>query len=150
MSKTTAVATLYSKTDAGNGQTALAFSADYNDERNKAWAKYTPGLGVQMTVLESVGEQFEQGKRYLLTFEDADVEPREIPEGYEPAENSNAKDHVLATLEVQFDKQGIDLGDGDSDDDPDLIGMADAVVEALLAAGVIIPEDLPRPAGFAS
>ncbi|NWL32965.1 hypothetical protein [Paenarthrobacter nitroguajacolicus] len=69
MGKTTAVATLYSKTDAGNGQTALAFCADYNDERNKEWAKYTPGLSVGMTVIESVGEQFEQGETYLLTFE---------------------------------------------------------------------------------
>lgn len=73
MSKTTAVATLYSKTDAGYGQTALAFSADYNDERNKEWAKYTPGLGVNMTVLDSVAEQFEQGGRYLLTFERAEA-----------------------------------------------------------------------------
>jgi hypothetical protein len=72
MSKTTAVATLSSKTDAGSGQTALAFHADYNDERNKEWAKYTPGLSVQMTVLDSVGEQFEQGGRYLLTFEKQD------------------------------------------------------------------------------
>lgn len=69
---TNAVATLYSKTDAGNGQTALAFNADYNDERNKEWAKYTPALSVGMTVLDSVGEQFEQGKRYLLTFEQVD------------------------------------------------------------------------------
>jgi len=73
MSKITAVASLYTKKDAGNGQTALAFGADYNDERNKEWAKYTPGLSVQMTVLDSVGEQFEQGGRYLLTFERADA-----------------------------------------------------------------------------
>jgi hypothetical protein len=69
MSKTTAVATLYSKSDAGLGQTALAFSADYNDERNKEWSKYTPALGVNMTVIDSVAERFEQGKTYLLTFE---------------------------------------------------------------------------------
>lgn len=72
MAKTTAVATLHSKTDAGSGQTSLGFSADYKDERNKAWAKYTPGLGVTMTVLDSVGEHFEQGARYLLTFEKAE------------------------------------------------------------------------------
>ena len=69
MSKTTAVATLHSKADAGLGQTTLGFSADYNDERNKEWAKYTPALGVTMTVLDSVAEGFEQGARYLLTFE---------------------------------------------------------------------------------
>lgn len=68
----TAVATLYSKADAGNGQTTLEFSADYADEPNKAWAKYTPGLGVQMTVIDPVAEQFEKGGRYLLTFEKQD------------------------------------------------------------------------------
>jgi len=69
MSKITAVATVYTKKDAGNGQTALVFGADYNDERNKAWAKYTPGLVLNMTVLDAVAEKFEQGGRYLLTFE---------------------------------------------------------------------------------
>lgn len=69
MSKTTAVATLQRKEDVGNEQTSLAFYADYNDERNKAWSKYTPALSVQMTVMDSVAEQFEQGQTYLLTFE---------------------------------------------------------------------------------
>jgi hypothetical protein len=72
MNKTTAVATLQRKEDVGNEQTSLAFYADYNDERNKEWAKYTPGLSVQMTVKDSVAEQFEQGGRYLLTFERAE------------------------------------------------------------------------------
>ena len=72
MSNTTAVATLNTKQDAGNGQVNLFFAADYNDERNKAWAKYTPGLSVNMGVTEEVAEQFEQGGRYLLTFERAE------------------------------------------------------------------------------
>jgi hypothetical protein len=72
MSKTTAVATLYTKGESRDGQTALAFSADYADERNKEWSKYTPALSVQMTVLDSVAEQFQQGGRYLLTFEKQD------------------------------------------------------------------------------
>jgi pimeloyl-ACP methyl ester carboxylesterase len=72
MSKTTAVVSVYTKGESQGGQTALAFGADYNDERNKEWAKYTPGLRVQMTVLDSVAEQFEQGGRYLLTFERAE------------------------------------------------------------------------------
>jgi hypothetical protein len=72
MTKTTAVATLNTKQDAGNGQTSLFFAADYNDERNKEWSKYTPALGVNMTVLDSVAERFEQGARYLLTFEKQD------------------------------------------------------------------------------
>jgi hypothetical protein len=72
LSKITAVAALYSKGESSAGQTALAFSADYNDERNKEWAKYTPGLSINMTVLDSVAENFVQGARYLLTFERAE------------------------------------------------------------------------------
>lgn len=68
-SQITAVASLYTKGDVMDGQVALVFCADYADERNKAWAKYTPGLTVNMTVLDSVADQFEQGGRYLLTFE---------------------------------------------------------------------------------
>lgn len=72
MSKSIAVATLQRKEDAGNGQVNLFFSADYNDERNKAWAKYTPVLSVQMAVIDSVSEGFELAGRYLLTFEQAE------------------------------------------------------------------------------
>ena len=67
--KTTAVATLSTKKDAGNEQMTLFFCADYNDERNKEWARWTPVLNVHMNVLDSVAEQFTQGGRYLLTFE---------------------------------------------------------------------------------
>lgn len=71
-SRITAVATLYTMGESQDGQTALAFSADYADERNKEWSKYTPALSVGMTVLDSVAENFEQGGRYLLTFEKQD------------------------------------------------------------------------------
>lgn len=64
----TAVANLQVKEAKGDGQTLLAFGADYNDERNKEWAKYTPGLSLQTTVLDEVAENFEQGGRYLLSF----------------------------------------------------------------------------------
>lgn len=68
--KTTAVAKLYTKgASSSDGQTALHFQADYNDERNKEWSKYTPILNLQMTVLDSVAEHFNLGGRYLLTFE---------------------------------------------------------------------------------
>jgi hypothetical protein len=70
MSKTTAVAKLYTKgASSSDGQTLLHFQADYNDERNKAWAKYTPVLNLQMSVLDSVADGFQLGGRYLLTFE---------------------------------------------------------------------------------
>jgi hypothetical protein len=72
MSKITAVASLYTKGESHDGQTPLSFGADYNDERNKEWAKYTPGLNISMTVLDSVAEQFERGGRYLITFERAE------------------------------------------------------------------------------
>lgn len=72
MSKITAVATLGTKMPQSDGQTTLNFYADYNDERNKAWSKYTPGLSVNMLVIDSVAEQFDQGGRYVLTFEKRD------------------------------------------------------------------------------
>lgn len=70
MTQITAVANLTSKRDIdGAGeQVQLGFNADYNDERNKEWARYTPGLSVTMTVIGSVAENFDLGGRYLLTF----------------------------------------------------------------------------------
>jgi hypothetical protein len=74
----------------------------------------------------------------------------EIPEGYEPQEHSFAKNHAMDALEKELEKQGIDpypdLDDGD-DSGIDLIGLADAVVEALLATGVTIPENISNPHG---
>ena len=72
MSKTTAVANLYTKGESSFGQTALHFCADYTDERNKDWAKFTPVLSVQMNVQDSIAEGFELGGRYLVTFERAE------------------------------------------------------------------------------
>lgn len=72
MTQITAVATLQVKGESNSGQTPLAFSADYNDERYKEWAKYTPALSVQMHVTDAVAEKFELGGRYLLTFEKQD------------------------------------------------------------------------------
>lgn len=68
---TTAKVTVARKVDAGDGQTQLTFSADYADGRNKEWAKYTPGLSLVMTVLDSVAEQFETGQPFVLTLEPA-------------------------------------------------------------------------------
>lgn len=68
MSKTTAVATLYRKEATTDGQSVLSFNADYSDERNKEWAKYTPALSLSMNVIDPVAEGFKLGGRYLLTF----------------------------------------------------------------------------------
>lgn len=63
-----------------------------------------------------------------------------MPEGYEPAENSEAKDIVMTTIETQLEAGGHDPHD---EANPiELIDISDAVVEALLAAGVKIPADL--------
>lgn len=70
MSSTTAVVRLYSKGESRDGQTTLNFNADYADDRNKEWSKYTPALSVGMTVVDTVAEHFVEGKSYLLTFEE--------------------------------------------------------------------------------
>jgi len=65
---TTAKIKVTVKNPVSDGQTSLTFGADYADDRNKEWAKYTPGLTVMMTVLDSVAERFEVGQAYTLTF----------------------------------------------------------------------------------
>ena len=57
-----------------DGQVAMSFTADYNDERNKEWAKYTPALFIQMTVLESVAEKFSVDQAFTLTFSPEELE----------------------------------------------------------------------------
>lgn len=57
------------KEPVGEDEVRLHFVPDYADGRNKAWAKYTPGLSLTMTVLGSVGEQFNVGDAFTLTFE---------------------------------------------------------------------------------
>lgn len=70
MAKITAVAKLYAKNPAtDDSQTQLVFNADYNDERNKEWARWTPALNLSMHVLNSVAAKFELNENYLLTFE---------------------------------------------------------------------------------
>lgn len=49
-------------------QVALEFLPDYDDGRNKEWAKFTPALSLSMTVKGPVSEQFRLGEGYLLTF----------------------------------------------------------------------------------
>jgi hypothetical protein len=62
------------KTPAGDGQTRLRFSPDYLDGRNAEWAKYTPALGLTMTVLDQVATKIAMGQAITLLFaEDVDV-----------------------------------------------------------------------------
>lgn len=50
-------------------QVQLQFFADYNDDANKAWSKYTPALSFNMTVIPEVAEGMEIGQNYTVTFE---------------------------------------------------------------------------------
>ena len=62
------------KTPAGDGQTRLGFSPDYLDGRNAEWAKYTPVLGLTMTVVDQVATKITMGHAITLLFtEDVDV-----------------------------------------------------------------------------
>jgi hypothetical protein len=65
---TTAKVMLARKSSVDSGETELVFSADYADERNKEWAKYTPSLDLRMRVLDKVAEHFMPGQAFTLTF----------------------------------------------------------------------------------
>jgi len=67
--KVTAKVTVSGKTSVSDGQTVVYFMPDYNDERNKEWAKYTPAMSFNMTVLDSVAELFVSGQPLLMTLE---------------------------------------------------------------------------------
>lgn len=70
MTNITAVAKLYHKNENPNEETTqLLFNANYNDERNREWSKYTPSLAISMNVINSVADQFQLNANYVLTFE---------------------------------------------------------------------------------
>lgn len=68
MSNITAKIKLTSKGESSDGQVQLNFGADYADDRNKEWARWTPGLSLTMGLKGAVADQFEVGKAYTLTF----------------------------------------------------------------------------------
>lgn len=69
MPDTTAKVFLSGKTPLTDGQTSLVFTADYAEGANKEWAKYTPALQMNMTVLSDIPlAQSEYGDRFTLTF----------------------------------------------------------------------------------
>lgn len=51
----------------GDGQTKLRFEADYEDEANKEWAKYTPMLTFECMVLDEIADRWELGEPYTFT-----------------------------------------------------------------------------------
>jgi hypothetical protein len=66
--KITAKIKVTGKTEAGE-YTTLHFQPDYQDDRNKEWALATPSLSLAMNVKAAVGDHFDQGEAYTLTFE---------------------------------------------------------------------------------
>lgn len=73
----TAKVMLISKLEQGVGENRsvlVAFTANYADGRNSAWAIYTPSLQLSMTVKGSVADQFKIGQEYTLTFEESEAE----------------------------------------------------------------------------
>lgn len=59
------------KQESGEGddrQVNVSFLPDYNDGRNKEWARYTPGLSLTMGLKGAVADRFEVGKAYTLQF----------------------------------------------------------------------------------
>jgi hypothetical protein len=70
--KTTAKVMLNSKLESGVGehrQIQASFSANYADGRNKEWAVYTPSLQLTISLKGELGDRFEIGREYTLTFE---------------------------------------------------------------------------------
>lgn len=59
------------KIEEGEGDSRMVstqFHADYADDRNKEWSKYTPSLSLTMGLKGAVADEFEVGKSYMLTF----------------------------------------------------------------------------------
>lgn len=71
MSKLTAVVKAY-KIPQSDDTATLNFSADYNSEENKEWAKFTPALSFSMHVIKEVADKVENGQAFLVTFEPRD------------------------------------------------------------------------------
>jgi hypothetical protein len=81
------------KSEMGEGdsrQTSMSFGPDYADGRNKEWAAATPALSLSMTVKGDVGDRFEQGKAYTLTFTDEAEELNAESERYEARERADS------------------------------------------------------------
>ncbi len=69
MKQVSAKVKVNSATPLADGQVAVVIGPDYEDGRNAEWAKYTPGLGIQMTVKEEVAEVFVAGATATLLFQ---------------------------------------------------------------------------------
>ena len=52
-----------------NGQVSVLMNADYADEKNKEWAKYTPAASYIFSVKEELADEFPVGASFTVTFE---------------------------------------------------------------------------------
>jgi hypothetical protein len=71
MSDVTAKIVCQSKQESGEGEDRtvnVSFAPDYHDDRNKEWARWTPGLSLTMGLKGAVADRFEVGKGYTLIF----------------------------------------------------------------------------------
>ena len=73
MSNLTAVVTAYSKIPQSDDTTTVHFGPDYNSEKNKEWAKYTPSLQFSMHLKNEIADNIGQGQPFLVTFAPRDV-----------------------------------------------------------------------------
>ena len=61
------------KDTAGPDQTKLRFEADYDDDANSEWAKYTPGLAFECTIKDEIADRWQIGTAYTFTAEESGV-----------------------------------------------------------------------------
>lgn len=50
-------------------QVMLYFGADYENDANKEWSKYTPAISISMTVLSEIADRYNIGDKITLVFE---------------------------------------------------------------------------------
>jgi hypothetical protein len=64
-----------------DGQTQLTFTADYEDGRNKEWAKYTPALSLSFVVKNEVeAASYEEGQTFTVTLDEAADDGERVPD----------------------------------------------------------------------
>jgi hypothetical protein len=70
VSKTEGLTNSYGNSKDANQETSvkLVFMPNYGDKLNEKWAKFTPQLNYEMTVLPEVAENFKVGQAFTVTF----------------------------------------------------------------------------------
>lgn len=58
----------YHKSKSGDNATMLNFCPDYEDDRNKEWAMFTPSLSFQMNVKDELADRVSLRSAFIVTF----------------------------------------------------------------------------------